>query len=138
MTPDFVLGPALLEAVRQVVREELQGVALTVAAPTGPELLTPAEASERLGGRPSQKTIREWIHVGRLPKRTNNLGMDPKRRISSSRCKRCARRWSRAPMPRRPRALLRRSTWTRPARGRESSWRRLGAAEGEGGDAWPG
>ena len=45
MTPDFGLGPALLEAVRQVVREELQGVALTVAAPTGPELLTPAEAS---------------------------------------------------------------------------------------------
>lgn len=79
MTPDFVLGPALLEAVRQVVREELQSVAPTVAAPTGPGLLTPAEASERLGGRPSQKTIREWIHVGRLPKRTNNLGMDPKR-----------------------------------------------------------
>lgn len=78
MTPDLVLGPALLEAVRQVVRDELQGRPVAPVAPE-PELLTPREASERLGGRPSPKTIVEWIHTGRLPVRTNNMSPDPKR-----------------------------------------------------------
>lgn len=78
MTAVEVLGPLQLEAVRQVVREELQAAARP-AAPPPPELLTPREASERLRGRPSEATIREWIHAGRLLKRTNNLDPNPRR-----------------------------------------------------------
>lgn len=47
MTPTDVLGPALVEAIRAIVREEqARG---SVQRETTPELLTPRQASERLG-----------------------------------------------------------------------------------------
>ncbi len=72
-----ILGPALAEAIRQVVREELE--AIRDAGPGPVELLTPAEASAKLGGRPSASTIVAWVKAGRLPLRTNNVSDNPKR-----------------------------------------------------------
>ena len=75
--PLNILGPALVEAIRQVVREELE--AIRDAGPGPVELLTPAEASAALGGRPSASTIVAWVKAGRLPLRTNNVSDNPKR-----------------------------------------------------------
>ncbi len=77
MNPVELLGPALLEAVRQVVRAELE--AARDAAPETVDLLTPPEASEKLGGRPSAETIVAWVKAGRLPMRTTNVADNPKR-----------------------------------------------------------
>lgn len=50
--PLDILGPALVEAIRQVVREELE--AIRDAGPGPVELLTPAEASAALGVGPAR------------------------------------------------------------------------------------
>ncbi|MEI6226708.1 MAG: hypothetical protein WCS72_18345 [Deltaproteobacteria bacterium] len=76
MTPAEMLGPAMVEAIRAIVREE-QGRAGQVEA--APELLTPPQASEALGGRPSADTIAAWVRSGRLPRRVNNVGANPRR-----------------------------------------------------------
>jgi len=73
-----VLGPALAEAVRQLVREELQGAAAP-ASPAPPELLSPEEAARRFKGRPSADTIRALIHRGRIPRRLAGDAQDPTR-----------------------------------------------------------
>src|SRR5512135_2418781 len=77
MTPHELLGPALLEAIRQVVREELLASQESESGPV--DLLTPGEASGVLGGRPSAETIVGWVKRGRLPTRTNNVEPNPKR-----------------------------------------------------------
>ena len=75
--PLDILGPALVEAIRLVVREELEAIRDGGLRPV--ELLTPAEASAELGGRPSASTIVAWVKAGRLPLRTNNVSVNPKR-----------------------------------------------------------
>lgn len=80
MTPETLLGPALAGAVRDLVREELQRVGAAAApASTVPELLSPAQASKRLNGRPGEDTIRKWIAAGRITPRLNNLSKNPRR-----------------------------------------------------------
>ena len=70
MSPDAVLGPTLAEAVRELVRQELQARATAAApAPAAPELISPEEAARRLGGRPSADTIRGLIHRELFPRR---------------------------------------------------------------------
>ena len=68
MTPDFVLGPALLEAVRQVVREELQVRKPTpppqAVAPVLPVYLKISEAAELARVKP--RTICRWRDEGKL------------------------------------------------------------------------
>jgi hypothetical protein len=75
--PLEILGPTLLEAIRQVVRAEIE--AHRDAAPQTVELMSPPEASEALGGRPSAETIVAWVKAGRLPVRTTNIADNPKR-----------------------------------------------------------
>lgn len=77
MTPTNLLGPAMVEAIRAIVREEHSRVA--DQGRVEPELLTPRQASERLGGKPSADTIAGWAKAGRLPRRVNNLGANPRR-----------------------------------------------------------
>lgn len=77
MTPTEMLGPALADAIRALVREELE--AARDAGPAPVELLSPGEASARVGGRPSAETIVAWVKAGRLPLRTNNTANAPKR-----------------------------------------------------------
>jgi hypothetical protein len=81
MSPLDVLGPALAEAVRQLVREELQahGEAAAPTPPALPELLSPEEAARRFKGRPSADTIRGLIHRGRIPPRLTGENPNPKR-----------------------------------------------------------
>ena len=77
MTPTDLLGPAMVEAIRAIVREEqARGAGQGEATP---ELLTPRQASEAIGGRPSADTIAAWVRSGRLPRRVNNLGRNPRR-----------------------------------------------------------
>jgi hypothetical protein len=80
MSPAEVLGAALADAVRQLVREELQARG-SVTAPSSapPELLSPEAAARRFKGRPSADTIRSLIHRGRIPKRLAGHVQDPKR-----------------------------------------------------------
>jgi len=75
--PADILGPVIMDAIRQVVREELE--AIRDAGPAPEELLTPSEASAKLGGRPSAATLVAWVKAGRLPLRTNNVKDNPKR-----------------------------------------------------------
>jgi hypothetical protein len=80
MSPLDVLGPALAEAVRKLVREELQARGATApATPAPPELLSPEEAARRFKGRPSADTIRGLIHRGRIPPRLAGETPNPKR-----------------------------------------------------------
>ncbi|HEX9051669.1 MAG TPA: hypothetical protein VF841_14145 [Anaeromyxobacter sp.] len=70
MSPEAILGPALADAVRELVRQELARGAPAASSPAPPELLSPEEASRRFkGGRPSADTIRGLIHRGRIPRR---------------------------------------------------------------------
>jgi hypothetical protein len=79
MNPEAVLGPALADAVRQLVREELQRAPAAATSSSLPELLSPEEAARRFKGRPSADTIRGLIHRGRIPKRLAGDAQDPKR-----------------------------------------------------------
>ncbi len=78
MNPADVLGPLQLEAVRQIIREEL-GARPVVAPAAAPELLSPEGAARRFKGRPSADTIRALIHRGRIPRRLAGDAQDPKR-----------------------------------------------------------
>lgn len=69
MSPGEVFTPLQLDAIRQLFREEMQGRAAGPALPGAPELLSPEEASRRLGGHPSADTIRSFIHRGLAPRR---------------------------------------------------------------------
>jgi hypothetical protein len=78
MNPDFIFGPALLEAVRQVVRDELR--AQTPVAPVpglGPSRWgTPPQVARETGV--PVKTIRQLIKSGRVQPRLRNQSPNPK------------------------------------------------------------
>jgi hypothetical protein len=73
--PELVLGPALLKAVLQVVRSELQA-RLAGPTPARTPWMTPPAASRVT--RVPVKTIRAWVRDGRIPKRLKNRSADPK------------------------------------------------------------
>lgn len=79
MSPDLILGPALAEAVRQVVREELAAVR-SAQAPVAPASgwMTPPAAWKATGV--PVKAIRELIRRGLITARLKNVGRDPKQR----------------------------------------------------------
>jgi hypothetical protein len=77
LNPADVLGAAMLEAVRQVVRAEME--AARKPDPMNEEFFSPPEASARLGGRPSAETIIGWVKAGRIQLRSNNIAANPKR-----------------------------------------------------------
>jgi hypothetical protein len=75
MTPADVLGPALAQAVRELVREELQRApSAALSTPAAPELLSPEAAARRFKGRPSADTIRGLIHRGLVSRRLAGEG----------------------------------------------------------------
>ncbi len=76
MSPEGVLGSALVHALRQIVRGEL-AVRLTpsVSVPPSPWMTPPA--ASRLTRVPV-KTIRPWVRDARIPKRLKNRSADPK------------------------------------------------------------
>jgi hypothetical protein len=73
--PELVLGPALFNAVLQVVRSELQA-RLAGPSPARTPWMTPPAASRAT--RVPVKTIRAWVRDGRIPKRLKNRSADPK------------------------------------------------------------
>jgi hypothetical protein len=73
---ESVLGPALLDAVLQVVRGELNARLTPANAPQRSPWMTPPAAS-RLTLVPV-KTIRAWVRGGRITKRLRNVSGDPK------------------------------------------------------------
>jgi excisionase family DNA binding protein len=77
MSPEAVLGPALAEAVRELVRREMEA---RPAAPVSAvrRTLTVPEASKATGV--SVETIRGLIHGGRIPVRLAGANPNPKRR----------------------------------------------------------
>jgi hypothetical protein len=75
MNPEIVLGSALIEVVRQVLRDELQARAAANEAPRSPWMTPPAAA--RLTRVPL-KTIRAWARTNRIPRRVRNRSADPK------------------------------------------------------------
>lgn len=75
-TPEALLGSALVDVVRRLLREELEArVAQANSAPRSPWMTPPAAA--RLTRIPV-KTIRAWARAGRIPKRIKNRSADPK------------------------------------------------------------
>lgn len=75
MNPELVLGSALVEVVRQVLRDELQARAAASEAPRSPWMTPPTAA--RLTRVPL-KTIRAWARANRIPRRVRNRSADPK------------------------------------------------------------
>jgi hypothetical protein len=76
VSPELVLGPALLDAVLQVVRGEVQArLAAASARPSSPWMTPPAAARVT---RVPVKSIRAWAREGRIPKRLKNRSADPK------------------------------------------------------------
>jgi hypothetical protein len=73
--PELVLGPALFNAVLQVVRSELQS-RLAGPVPARTPWMTPPAACRVT--RIPVKTIRAWVRDGRIPKRLKNRSADPK------------------------------------------------------------
>jgi hypothetical protein len=71
-----VLGSALVHALRQIVRGELD-VRLTPAVSVQPSRWMTPPAAWRLTRVPV-KTIRAWARDGRIPKRLKNRSADPK------------------------------------------------------------
>lgn len=78
MTPEAVLGPAMLEAVRQLIRDEIRSTGMPVpTTPTERELwITPPEAE--LETRLPVKTIRAWAKRGIIEARSKNRSPTPK------------------------------------------------------------
>lgn len=75
-TSEALLGSALVDVVRRLLREELEArVAEANRAPRSPWMTPPAAA--RLTRIPV-KTIRAWARAGRIPKRIKNRAADPK------------------------------------------------------------
>ena len=77
MSPEAVLGPALAEAVRELVRQELEARPAPPLAPAR-RLLTVPEASKETGI--AAETIRELIHAARIPERLAGANPNPRRR----------------------------------------------------------
>ncbi len=78
MSPDLVLGPALLEAVRQVAREEARAAVATVRQSPGSESarwVTPPMATLATGV--PVKTVRELVRTGRVQSRLRNRSASP-------------------------------------------------------------
>jgi helix-turn-helix protein len=75
-SPEGVLGSALVHALRQIVRGELE-VRLTPAVSVQPSRWMTPPAAARLTRVPV-KTIRAWARDGRIPKRLKNRSADPK------------------------------------------------------------
>jgi hypothetical protein len=76
VSPDALLGSALVEILRQLFRDELRARAnAPEAAPPAPWVTPPVAA--RLTRIPV-KTIRAWARTGRIPKRLKNRSVDPK------------------------------------------------------------
>ncbi len=74
--PEAVLRSALVEIVRQLLRDELDArVDAIRAAPTSSWMTPPAAA--RASGVPV-KSIRTWVRTGRIRKRLRNSSVDPK------------------------------------------------------------
>ncbi len=76
VSPELVLGPALLDAVLQVVRGELQARLAAASAPPSSPWMTPPAAAQVT--RVPVKSIRAWAREGRIPKRLKNRSADPK------------------------------------------------------------
>ena len=78
MPPEVVLGPALLEAVRQVVRDELHVAQPGAATPVvdGARSVTPPAAARRTGV--PVKTVRELVRAGHITPRLRNRSAAPK------------------------------------------------------------
>jgi hypothetical protein len=76
MSPELVLGSALLEVVRQVLHDEMQARAAAASAPPKSPWMTPPAAA-RLTQIPL-KTIRAWAREGRIQKRIRNRSADAK------------------------------------------------------------
>lgn len=79
MSPEAVLGPALMQAVRDLIREELRarGAAPEAAPVPVRRPLTVPKAAKETGV--SEETIRELVHTGRIPRRLAGANPDPKR-----------------------------------------------------------
>lgn len=75
-SPEGVLGSALVHALRQIVRGELEQ-RLTPAVSVQPSRWMTPPAASRLTRVPV-KTIRAWARDGRIPKRLKNRSADPK------------------------------------------------------------
>jgi hypothetical protein len=75
-SPEGVLGSALVHALRQIVRGELD-VRLTPAVSVQPSRWITPPAASRLTRIPV-RTIRTWLRDGRIPKRIRNRSPDPK------------------------------------------------------------
>ena len=77
MTPEALLGPALADAVREIVRREIEARPAAVTAPVRRLLTVPAAAKET---GIAVETIRELSHAGRLTERLAGAKANPKRR----------------------------------------------------------
>ena len=75
-SPEGVLGSALVHALRQIVRGELEVRLTPMPSVQASRWMTPPAAC-RLTGVPV-KTIRTWVRDGRIPKRLKNRGANPK------------------------------------------------------------
>jgi hypothetical protein len=75
-SPEGVLGSALVHALRQIVRGELN-VRLAPAVSVQPSPWMTPPAASRLTRVPV-KTIRAWVRDARIPKRLKNRSADPK------------------------------------------------------------
>jgi hypothetical protein len=75
-SPEGVLGSALVHALRQIVRGELEE-RFTPAVSVQPSRWMTPPAASRLTRVPV-KTIRAWARHGRIPKRLKNRSADPK------------------------------------------------------------
>lgn len=76
-SPDTVLGPALMQAIVQIVRCELHALIPggPAAAPPSPWMTPPAAARVT---RVPVKSIRAWARDGRIAKRLKNRSATPK------------------------------------------------------------
>jgi hypothetical protein len=76
LSPEALLGSALVEAVRYVLKDELAAQREAASAPPKSPWMTPPAAA-RVTGVPV-KSIRAWARSGRVSKRLKNRSADPK------------------------------------------------------------
>ncbi len=76
LAAEVVLGPALTEAVLQLIRSELQARLAPANAAQRSPWMTPPTVSRLT--RVPVKTIRAWARDGRIPKRLKNCSPNPK------------------------------------------------------------
>jgi hypothetical protein len=76
LSPELVLGSALLEVVRQVLHDAMQARAAAASAPPKSPWMTPPAAA-RLTQIPL-RTIRAWAREGQVQKRIRNRSADAK------------------------------------------------------------